>query len=251
MVSAAGAHADRQRRRPSRITQRPTFTLDKRTDEGRAAAVTQLDQVLNLLNTQSGNNYLFSGGAVNSPSVETTAHILNGNGAQAGLKQVISERNQADLGASGLGRLLIPAVVGSTVSIGEDVPGSPFGFKLAGISSSLTGSTVTQPAGPPKTMTVALGSLPNDGESVHFSLTLPARTRPTITLQATAAASPGPNQFAIGTTLALTAGNLQAALISAVGNLAQTALPAASAVAAANDFFNSNPQQRVTDRPFK
>jgi flagellar hook-associated protein 3 FlgL len=233
------------------VTQQAAFTLDNNGQtKAQAAAVTQLDQVLNLLNTQSGDNYLFSGAAVNTASVETTAHILNGNGAQAGLKQVISERNQADLGASGLGRLLIPAVAGSTVSIGEDVPGSPFGFKLAGISSSLTGSTVTQPSGSPKTMTVALGSQPNDGESVQFSLTLPDGSSQTITLQATAAASPGPNQFAIGTTLALTAGNLQAALTSAVGNLAQTALPAASALAATNNFFNSNPPQRVAGPPF-
>jgi hypothetical protein len=234
------------------VTSQPaTFTLDNNGQtKNQEAAATQLDQVLNLLNTQSGDNYLFSGSAVKSPSVETTAHILNGNGAQAGLKQLISERSQADLGAGGLGRLLIPAAVGSTVSIGEDVPGSPFGFKLAGISSSLTGSAVTQPSGSPKTMTLALGALPNDGESVQFNLTLPDGSSQTLTLQATAAASPGPNQFAIGTTPALTAGNLQAALISAVGNLAQTALPAASALAAANDFFNSNPPQRVAGPPF-
>jgi flagellar hook-associated protein 3 FlgL len=77
-----------------------------------AGAATQLDQILALLNTQSGDNYLFSGSALNQPSVETTDHILNGNGTLAGLKQVISERNQADVGASGLGRLVIPPVVG-------------------------------------------------------------------------------------------------------------------------------------------
>jgi len=233
------------------VTQAGAFTLDNNGQtKTQEAAATQLDQVLDLLNTRSGDNYLFSGSAVTSASVETTAHILNGNGAQAGLKQVISERNQADLGAGGLGRLVIPAVAGSTVSIGEDVAGSPFGFKLAGISSSLTGSTVTQPAGSPKTMTVTLASLPNDGDSVQFSLTLPDGTSQTITLQATTAASPGPNQFAIGLTPAATAINLQAALTSAVGGLAQTALPAASAVAAANDFFSSTPPQRVAGPPF-
>ena len=38
---------------------------------------------------------------------------------------------------------------------------------------------------------------------------------------------------------------MQAALTSAVSNLAQTALPAASAIAAADNFFSSDPPQRV------
>jgi flagellin-like hook-associated protein FlgL len=218
--------------------------------ELQANATSQLDQILGLLNTQVGDNYLFSGGAPNQKSVDTTDHILNGNGAAAGLKQVIAERGQADLGASGLGRLVIPAIVGSTVSINEDVVGSPFGFKLAGVSSSLTGATVTQPTGAPKTATVALGPNPNAGDSIQFSLTLPDGTSQTITLQATSAATPGPNQFVIGPTAATTAGNLQTALTTAVGNLAQTELPAASAVAASNNFFSSNPPQRVLGPPF-
>jgi flagellar hook-associated protein 3 FlgL len=213
-------------------------------------AASQLDEILSSLNTQVGDNYLFSGSAPNQKSVDTTDHILNGNGAAAGLKQVISERSQADVGASGLGRLVIPAVVGSTVSINEDVAGSPFGIKLAGVSSTLTGATITQPTGSPKTATVALGPNPNNGDSVQFSLTLPDGTSQTVTLQATSAASPGANQFAIGATPALTAGNLQAALTTAVTNIAQTTLPTASAVAAANNFFGSNPPQRVAGPPF-
>jgi flagellar hook-associated protein 3 FlgL len=233
------------------ILQPASFALNSNGQTAtQATAVTQLDQILGLLNTQSGDNYLFSGGASNQPSVDTTAHILNGNGALAGLTQVISERNQADVGASGLGRLVIPAVVGSTVSINEDVAGSPFGFKLAGVSSSLTGATITQPAGSPKAMTVALGSNPNNGDSVQFSLTLPDGTSQTITLQATSAATPGAGQFVIGATAAATAGNLQAALTTAVGGLAQTALPAASAIAASNNFFNASPPQRVAGPPF-
>jgi flagellar hook-associated protein 3 FlgL len=163
---------------------------------------------------------------------------------------VISERNQADLGANGLGRLQIPPVVGSTVTMNEDVAGSPFGFKLAGVSATLTGATVTQPTGSPSTLTVALGSNPNAGDTIQFSLTLPDQTSETISLQATASAPPGPNQFTIGGTPALTAANLQAALTTAVGTLAQTALPAASAVAAADNFFSSNPPLRVTGPTF-
>jgi flagellar hook-associated protein 3 FlgL len=213
-------------------------------------ATSQLDQILSLFNTQVGDNYIFSGTAVNQPSVDTTDHILNGNGAQAGLKQVISERNQADVGASGLGRLVIPAAAGSTVSINEDVAGSPFGFKLTSVGSSLTGATVTQPTGSPSTATVTLGAAnPNNGDSVQFGLTLPDGTSQTITLQATSAATAGTNQFVIGATPAATAANLQTALTTAVGNLASTVLPAASAIAAAKNFFGS-PPQRVTGPSF-
>lgn len=66
-----------------------------------------LDQILSLLNTQAGDNYMFSGSAVNQPSVASASTILNGNGAQAGLTQVISERLQADEGVGNQGRLTI------------------------------------------------------------------------------------------------------------------------------------------------
>ena len=62
-----------------------------------------------LLNTPAGDRYLFSGRAGDKPATETLDHILNGDGARAGLKQMIAERNQADLGANGLGRLAHPA----------------------------------------------------------------------------------------------------------------------------------------------
>jgi flagellar hook-associated protein 3 FlgL len=212
------------------------------------AAATQLDQILSLLNTQAGNSYLFSGSAVNQPSVASSNEILNGNGGQAGLIQVIAERNQADLGATGLGRLLIPPAVGSSVSVSED--GSPFGFKLGSVSSNLTGATVSGPSGAPPSISVNLAANPNDGDTIQFGLNLPDGTSQTITLQATSASPPGANQFTIDpASTANTAANLQAALTSAVGNLAQTQLPAASAVAAADNFFNSDPPLRVAGPP--
>lgn len=214
------------------------------------SAATQLDQILSLLNTQAGNAYLFSGSAVNQPSVASTNEILNGSGASAGLKQVISERQQADLGADGLGRLVIPPASGSSVSISEDVAGSPFGFKLASVGSSLTGATVTGPTGSPASISVDLASNPNAGDSIQFSLTMPDGTNQTVTLEATSASPPGSNQFTIGATPAVTATNLQAALTTAVGSLAQTALPAASAMEAANNFFSSSPPQRVSGPPY-
>ncbi len=217
-----------------------------------SAAASQLDQLLSLLNTQVGDNYLFSGSAPNQPSVATSSQILNGSGAQAGLTQVISERNQADLGAGSppLGRLVIPPAVGSTVAVSEDVAGSPFGFKLAGVSTGLTGANVTGPSGSPSTITITLGSNPNPGDTIQFSFTLPDQTTATLTLQATTASPPGPNQFTIGANPAATANNLQGALTTAVGTLAQTSLRAASTMVASNNFFTSDPPLRVAGPPF-
>jgi hypothetical protein len=233
------------------INEQGAFTLNSNGQTSiQAAAVTQFDSILSLLNTQVGSNYIFSGSATTQQSVASTNSILNGNGAQAGLSQVITERQQADLG-SGLGRLLIPATGGgSVVTVGEDVPGSPFGFKLASVNSTLTGAAVTGPSGSPKSISVDLTTAtPNPGDSIQFNFTLPDGTSQNITLQATANSPPGANQFTIGATPGATATNLQAALTTAVGNLAQTALPAASAIAAADNFFSSNPPLRVSGAP--
>ena len=75
-----------------------------------------LDEMIGLLNSQAGDRYLFSGRATDKPAVESYDHILNGNGSQAGLKQIISERNQADLGANGLGRLTLSSPSAGTVA---------------------------------------------------------------------------------------------------------------------------------------
>ena len=229
----------------------PNFNIDAtgQTTEQKTAQ-DQLDQILSLLNTQIGDRFVFSGTAVTQPAVETTDHILNGNGAQAGLKQLISERNQADLGTSGLGRLLIPAPAGTNVSIGEDVAGSPFGFKLAGVSSTLAGAVVTGPAGVPASINVNLAANPNDGDKITFTFNLPDGSSEDLTLQATTSATPGPNQFTIGATPTATAANFQAALTTAVDKLAHTALSAASAIAAAGNFFSVNPPLRVAGPPF-
>jgi len=224
----------------------PNFTLG---NTGQTAtqetAATQLDQILGLLNTQGGNGYLFSGLGLNQAAVDTAGHILNGNGAAAGLKQVIVQRLQADQGADGLCRLVIPAPAGTAVSVAEDVANSPFGLKLATVNSTLTGATVTGPTGSPPGITVNFGaSNPNDGDTISFTFNLPDGTSQTVRLQATASTSPAANQFAIGASTTTTAANLQAALAAAVTQIGQTTMPAASAVAAANNFFD-NPPQRV------
>jgi hypothetical protein len=204
-------------------------------------ATSQLSSMLGILNLQAGDRYLFSGSAINTPSVASMDDILNGTTTQAGLKQVISERAQAD-GTTGLGRLVIttPVLTPTSVQVAEDAAGSPFGLKLSAISSSLTGATVTGPAGSPAAISVDLGaSNPNNGDKVSFAFTLPDGTTESIQLTASSATPPPVGSFAIGATSTLTAANLKAALNIAIGTLANTSLVAASAVAAGNDFFNS------------
>jgi flagellin-like hook-associated protein FlgL len=222
------------------IAQQGAFTLNSSGQTTtQQAASGYLSQILDLLNTQVGGNYLFSGSAVNQPSVASMNDILNGNGAQQGLTQVINERLQADEGTGNNGRLTVGGT-SPTVTLSSD--GSSFGFQLAGVNSSLTGATASGPTGSPPTITVNLGSNPKPGDTISFALTLPDGSSQTISLQATTASPPGANQFTIGTSPTATGTNLQSTLSTAIGNLAQTALPAASAIAASNNFFSDPPQ---------
>jgi flagellin-like hook-associated protein FlgL len=214
-----------------------------------STAYASLDEILGLLNTQVGDRYIFSGRATDRPSVASTDHIMDGDGARAGFKQIIAERKLADLGVGGLGRLVVSAPSATSVAVSEDVAGSVFGFKLAGINSALANSTVAGPAGAPPAMSVDLTGLPNDGDTIQFQFGLPDGSSEVLTLTATTSTTPGPNEFTIGLTAAATAANLQSTLTASIGKLASTSLTAASAVAAADDFFNGQPQ-RVAGPPF-
>lgn len=210
-----------------------------------------LDQLLALLNARAGDRYLFSGRATDTPAVETLDHILNGNGSRAGLKQLINERNQADLGADGRGRLTIGAGGPNTVQIDEQA--TTFGFKLGSITSTVTGATTSGPTGSPASMTIDFSAaVPNPGETVTVRLNLPDGTSENLTLTATTDSPPGANEFTIGATAGQTATNFQTALTTSIEKLGASALTAASAVAASSEFFNadaSNPPQRVGGSP--
>jgi len=210
-----------------------------------------LDQLLALLNARAGDRYLFSGRATDTPAVETLDHILNGNGSRAGLKQLINERNQADLGADGRGRLTIGAGGPNTVQIDKQV--TTFGFKLGSITSNVTGATTSGPTGSPASMSIDFSTaVPNPGETVTVRLNLPDGTSENLTLTATTDSPPGANEFTIGATVGQTATNFQTALTTSIENLGASALTAASAVAASSEFFNAdvnNPPQRVGGLP--
>ncbi|CAN5208244.1 hypothetical protein BH10PSE10_BH10PSE10_09890 [soil metagenome] len=230
-----------------------TLTLDNAgKTAGQKTAMASFTQVISLLNTSVGGRYMFSGRATDTPATQPADVILNGSGTQAGLNQLIDERGQAD-GTNALGRTVITSPTPTSVTIGEDVAGSPFGLKLSAITSTLTGSTVTGPAPPgaPSEMSVDLGATnPSSGDKVRFTFDLPDGTSETVELTATTTTPPPAGSFLIGADSTATATNLNSALNTAVGTLANTALVAASAITASDNFFSSSPPLRVDGPPF-
>src|SRR4051812_23846998 len=216
---------------------------------GQQNALSQLSAIVGILNTQVGDRYIFSGTAINTPAVASPADILNGIGTQAGLKQLIAERKQADLGTNGMGRLVVtgpnnagvPVTTPTQMQVAEDVAGSPFGLKLSSVTSSLTNAAVTGPVGSPPAASVDLtAGNPNPGDQITFNFKLPDGTSESVQLTASSATPLPTGSFAIGTTPAATTTNLNAALNTAISTLANTSLVAASAVTAGDNFFNTD-----------
>lgn len=228
------------------------FTIDQtgKTGEQRAA-YNALDQLLALFNTRAGDRYLFSGSAVDQPAVVSTDLLMNGDAAHAGFLEVLNQRKQADLGADGLGRLDITRA-GASVTVAEDAV-SPFGLKISAVNSTLSGATVTGPGGPPATLNVNFTGTPAPGQQITVDFNLPDGTTQTMTLTATTASPPGDNQFTIGATSTDTATSFEAALNASIQKIGATSLSAASAMAAADNFFNTDsthPPQRVAGPPY-
>jgi flagellin-like hook-associated protein FlgL len=206
---------------------------------GQITAQAAFSNAVALLNSQTGDRYLFSGRATDTAATVSADVMLDGIGTQAGLKQLINERRQADQGVNNMGRLTVssPPLTTTVTSLAED--GSSFGLKLGAVTSSLTGATVTQPAGSPPSVTVDLGAVnPNEGDKISFNFTLPDGTSEQIALTATTTNPPPEGSFLIGADTAATTANLQTTLTSSVQKLGDTALVAASAIAASRNFFN-------------
>ena len=176
-------------------------------------------------------------------------HILNGNGAQAGLdagdQRAPAGRRRHRLRPPG-GR----AARVRRVSLADDFATSPFGFKLASITSNLTGATVTGPSGSPPSVAVNLGANPNAGDTIAFGLTLARRLEPDHHPAGDHGLTAGREPVHHRRHRRRDGGqSADRADRRAIASLAQTALPAASAIAAANNFFNSNPPLRVSGAP--
>jgi len=206
---------------------------------GQITAQAAFANAVSLLNSQSGDRYLFSGRTTDTPATVPADVMLNGTGTQAGLVQLINERRQADQGVGNMGHLTVssPPPTTTVTRVSED--GSSFGLKLGSISSSLTGATVTQPTGSPPAATINLGAVnPSDGDKVTFNFNLPDGTSESIALTATTTNPPPAGSFLIGADTTATTANLQGALTSSIQKLSDTSLVAASAIAASNNFFS-------------
>lgn len=211
-------------------------------------------QSLDLLNIAVNGRYLFSGKTSDTQPAAGFDEIINGDGAgKAGLKQLIDERRQADLG-SGLGRLTAGGA-GTTATIAEEATVHPYGFKIAGISGSSAALATTFNPGPPADVSVNVASQPAAGDTVRLKLNLPDGTQEEIVLTARATGTTGSDtdSFEIGADPNATAANLRNSINAALGKEAKTTLSAASSQVAAQDFFAgslNNPPKRVPGPPF-
>ncbi|SFI18673.1 flagellar protein [Bradyrhizobium sp. Gha] len=215
-------------------------------------AAAQFGSMVGVLNTQSGNRYLFSGTAYDTQSVANAGDIINGTTTQAGLKQVMAERQAADLGANGMGRLVQSQPTTTSVQVAEDSPASPFGLKISAVSSNLTGATVTGPSGSPVSFSVNFGATPpNNGDKISVQFSLPDGSTEQVDLTASTATPVPVGSFAVDTgnpsavppvapNPVTTATNFNTALNTAITKLANTSLVAASAVTAGDNFFNTD-----------
>ena len=210
-------------------------------------AASNLDEVINIMNSDINGRYLFGGAVTDTEPVSDLNSILYGSSGKAGFQQVMSERLQADQG-DGLGRLTLGGTA-PNVSLAEDGT-HPFGFKLSTVSASSGAVTVTAPTGTPPALNVQFTGVPIAGDSVTLGLTLPDGTSDGIVLKAVTG-TPDVGEFQIGADAATTSANFKAALQTALQKHANTTLAAASNNAAATNFFNGHGQtvQRVQPSP--
>ena len=211
-------------------------------------------QTLDLLNIAVNGRYLFSGKTSDTQPTLGFNEIVNGDGAgKAGLKQLIDERRQADLG-SGQGRLTVGGA-GTTATVAEEATVHPYGFKIAGIVGSSAALATTFNPGPPADVSVNVATQPAVGDTVRLMLNLPDGTQEEVVLTARANGTTGSDSdsFEIGVDANATAANLRTAIGAALGKEAKTTLSAASSQVAAQDFFAgslNNPPKRVPGPPF-
>ncbi len=183
-----------RRARSKLTTLQSPFALNggnQTTDQKTAMSVA--DQMVGLLNTQAGDRYLFSGKATRSAvrgqhrrPDERRRHRArdSSRSSQSGGRPILA--------ASGLGRLVISTPTATSVSLGEDVAGSPFGFKLAACTPTLTSAAVTGPAGAPPAIGVDFTATRRRARPSSSSFNLPDGIDRAIALTATLVRSPGP-----------------------------------------------------------
>lgn len=213
----------------------------------------QFEQMISTLNGEDNGLFIYSGRSRDVRPVVDANTLINGDGVNAGLRQVVDERRLADLG-TGNGRMLTTNV-GATTTLAEDAVGNPFGIKLVAgsVQGAMTNLTVTGPAGAPSTISFAFAGQPLTGERVAFNVTLPDGSTKVLGFAVDTAATADDTTFPLGATPAATAANLKAAIDARLSALGQGELREASAVVAANQFFsgsNTVNVPRVAGPPF-
>ena len=176
---------------------------------------------IDTLNQNNNGRYLFAGMAHDRMPVIGYDEMINGVRAAVDARQALDGVTTPP----GQGSISL-AVAGTAVNIADGANG----FGVIGATSS-TGSITAAPGG------FTVNAPPAAGSTISLQLSLPDGSEETITLTALAGGIPSAGQFAIGAGNADTAANIEAALTQALQERAATALAAASAVRAANDFF--------------
>lgn len=213
-------------------------------------AASRFDEVLTLMNTDIAGRYMFGGSLTESKPVEDPYNVLNGIGGRVGFKQAAGERKLADLGTAHMGRTTVTTVTDTVTLAEENVP--PFGMKLSSIATTSPNITVNSPSGSPPQLSVQFGAtLPVAGDQVSISMTLPDGSQEQVLLLATTG-TPDAGEFQIGTDADTTAANFGTALTASIKQLAEGKMVAASAFAAADDFFagQGGTSMRVDGPPF-
>ncbi|MGJ8527627.1 hypothetical protein [Maritalea sp.] len=213
-------------------------------------AEARMSEMIDVLNTDLNGRHLFGGNKTEDKPIKGMDAIMNGENGKAGFRTVLSQRKEADLGATSMGRLTT-GIAGTTVSFAEDGT-HPFGFKIDALSSDGAATTLTGPAGAPPSASVQFTGIPSDNERIMISLDMPDGRTISVEMKATAEAPTKAGEFQIGGSVAATAANFKTALDTKIGELAVTDLTAASAFAASDNFFamNGETAQRVDGPPY-
>ena len=207
------------------------------------SAEVSLREFMAHLNTDVGGRYIFSGKTADTLPVESLDYIMEGNGNFAGLKTVINEYNQADLGALGNGRMTT-GLAGTQVTLAED-GAHPFGFKIDSFASGINNANVTQTAGPPTSLSVDFTGQPEPGEAIRVFMNLPDGTQTEVKIAVAGTETDAEFTFPRGATVADTAANFQTALDQALTKAANTDLKAASTMRATEAVLDTAPKSPV------
>jgi flagellar hook-associated protein 3 FlgL len=209
----------------------------------------RLDEMVTMLNSDVAGRYLFGGSVTDKAPLPTTKELLEGAGGRAGYKTVVTERQMADLGQNGLGRLgtTLTSTTDAdpaTVTLTED-GNHPFGFKLSTVSQ-IGGNITTVPdlGASPADVAFTFPAPPDsvaEGDSITLGFTLPDGTETQITLKAVTAAnaSGAVNEFVIGDDAIETATAFETSLQNTLEQAGESELKAASTFAASQNFFNA------------